>query len=370
MGDKTAIQWTEATWNPVVGCSIVSAGCTHCYAMGAAHRHQAQCAGLGRASKYDGTTTVVNGHPVWTGTVRLDEAALLLPLRWKRPRRIFVNSMSDLFHESLPDKAIDRVFAVMALSPHHTFQVLTKRAARMRSYLTTEGVEARIAREAFRLDSEGGAWINADMQIAGMKLLPLSGVWLGVSVEDQKTAESRIPELLDTPAAIRFISAEPLLGPLDLTHVVARLRYGSMVKDALTGIDYNHHGEIRPSSEPIRKLDWVIVGGESGPRARPMHAAWPRHLRDQCATAGVPFFFKQWGEWLYENQAGVGQMPGARFFNCDGGAIDPKPPEGPATGKLWHWWEPYHFASIRIGKHAAGRLLDGVEHNAMPAEKI
>lgn len=273
MSDGTKIEWTEATWNPVTGCSVTSPGCTNCYAMklaGTRLRNHASRAGLTRETK---------AGPVWTGEVRFNEEWLDQPLRWKRPRMIFVCAHGDLFHESVSDEWIDRVFAVMALCPQHTFQVLTKRSSRMREYF-----EAR---------REGDPWAEAADYLANLRGLedhpavlepsdmPLPNVWLGVSVEDQARADERVPDLLATPAAVRWLSCEPLLGPVDLSRVFASSdEDGVYLNDA-----------------PILGLDWIVAGGESGPGARPMHPDWARSLRDQCATAGVPFFFKQWGNY-------------------------------------------------------------------------
>lgn len=237
------IQWTDATWNPTRGCSVVSPGCVNCYAMKQAHRFS------GKGKPYEGLTKQTKAGPQWTGRVVLDEETLRKPLTWKTPKRVFVNSMSDLFHESLPDEFIDAVFAVMARCPQHQFQVLTKRADRLRAY------GARFAHD-WRLCGPGGE------HIVGMA--PLSNVWLGVSVETQPYADERIPLLLQTPAAVRFISAEPLLG--------------------LITLDGRHSG-----------LNWVIVGGESGPGARPCEIAWIRSIVRQCQAAGVPCFVKQVG---------------------------------------------------------------------------
>ncbi|MBB3040177.1 DUF5131 family protein [Hoyosella altamirensis] len=246
MSDRTGIEWTDATWNPVTGCAKVSHGCDHCYAETIAHR-------------FTGTKAYPNGFQVTLRPDRLEK-----PLLWRKPRRIFVNSMSDLFHDDIPDEFIAKVFAVMAAAPQHTFQVLTKRHARMRSLLNDHSFKVAINLEHHALD------VVDDPEQAW----PLPNVWLGVSTEDQKWADIRIPALLDTPAALRFISAEPLLGPLDL---------------ASTGL-------LAPD-EFDRRLDWVVVGGESGAKARPMHPDWARSLRDQCNAAGVAFLFKQWGEW-------------------------------------------------------------------------
>lgn len=250
MSDHSRIEWTNATWNPTVGCTHVSPGCDNCYAARLASgrlAHTARYAGL-----------AVDGR--FTGEVRLVPEVLSKPLRWREPRRVFVNSMSDLFHDAIPDEYIAEVFAVMLLSPQHTFQVLTKRHARMRALLSSKAFRDAVWADAcayttlgFTADRFTDAW-------------PLPNVWVGVSVEDQKWADIRVPALLDTPAAVRFLSCEPLLGPIDLASYIGG-----------------------------RLISWVIVGGESGPRARPMHPDWARSLRDQCTAAGVPFFFKQAG---------------------------------------------------------------------------
>lgn len=227
MAGASSIEWTEATWNPVAGCLMVSPGCTNCYAMRMAGRLQA----IGHP-KYRGTTRRSGGRFVWTGKVTLDEAALSVPAGWRKPRRIFVNSMSDLFQDSVPVEFIGKVWHAMAHADWHTYQILTKRPDRMRSVLGS------------------GAF----------KVLP--HVWLGTSVENCDHAY-RIDELRATPAAVRFISFEPLLGSV---------------------------------GEPeLRDIDWAIVGGESGPRARPMDRAWVYEIKEACEQQGVAFFFKQWG---------------------------------------------------------------------------
>lgn len=311
MAEHSHIEWTDATWNPVTGCTMVSAGCTNCYAMGLAAtrlRHHPSRAGLTRETA---------GRAVWTGEVRLNEQWLDQPLRWRRPRRIFVCAHGDLFHEAVPDHWIDRVFAVMALAPQHTFQVLTKRPERMRTYLDDMRAHYFGERDGY-MDrwAEPAVALTKSPCAAGLVEdcgWPLPNVWLGTSVEDQQTADARIPELLATPAAVLFISAEPLLGPVILP--------GSF----LGHVDNGRFGDGR--------LDWLIVGGESGPGARPMHPDWARSLRDQCAVAGVPFFFKQWGAWAHTEAV-----------------------EGDAKT----------LTGYRVGKRAAGRLLDGRTHDAMP----
>ncbi|RWC23136.1 MAG: phage Gp37/Gp68 family protein [Mesorhizobium sp.] len=397
MADKSAIEWTDATWNPIVGCSIVSPGCTHCYAMGMAARIEAMTAALQAkgqtgAPHYAGTTHKVNGNTIWTGKLAMaPEHILTQPLRWARPRRIFVNSMGDLFHEDVPDAWIDQVFAVMALAPQHTFQVLTKRAKRMREYMTERWQPA----PAHRLEWSGGDAIDIPAETKGedredqvraacepfleklglvdtdnddlwtedgnAKAMswtwPLPNVWIGVSAERQQEADQRIPDLLATPAAVRFVSAEPLLGPIDFTAIN---RFPNAPKEfihSLLGRVWTDQAGLpnpdprwtfpgQPFCDDDRGLDWIIVGGESGPDARAMHPAWARSIRDQCAAADVPFFFKQWGEHRPLTQAEHNQACGAVLIGND----------------------PYDRDAyvLRVGKKAAGRLLDGIEHNGMP----
>ncbi len=346
MTGKSAIEWTEQTWNPVAGCSLVSPGCTNCYAMVQAARL------LDRpGSHYEGTTKRVNGKPVWTGKIGIaPDSVLLAPLRRRKPTMYFVNSMADLFHEGVPDAVIDRVFAVMALLPQHTFQVLTKRAKRMREYvrgLAPANIMGWIANYEGRQHSTE----------ADLPEWPLPNVWLGVSAEDQARADERIPDLLATPAAVRFVSAEPLLGPVDFTEVAQPrpdLR-GSVIYDALRGTG-GFNG-------PPGRLDWIIVGGESGDGARPMHPDWARSIRDQCQAAGTAFFFKQWGEWAVTYDR---DRDDPDWRRC--GDINREDPKG-----RWLNLEGGHgFHGDRVvratplGKARAGRLLDGVEHNAMP----
>jgi protein gp37 len=288
-------------------------------------------AGLERrfgSEKYRGLTKRVNGNDVWTGEVRLDEGALFQPLKWKRGRRIFVNSMSDLFLENLSNANIDRVFAVMALCPQHTFQVLTKRAERMRAYFSAPDLFARLATAVRALadwndprqKSEAFLFCGC-LEFGHGDRWPLPNVWLGVSAERQEEADERIPHLMNTPASVRFISAEPLLGPLTVSY----LEWAG--------------------------LDWVICGGESGAHARPMHPEWARTLRDQCAKLGIPFFFKQWGEYANET------VPSTEVDMRD---LAPNQAVAFGDGKT------NHVRYTRIGKKAAGRSLDGREHSEFP----
>lgn len=474
MGRQSNIEWTEHTWNPIRGCTRVSAGCEHCYAERIAARFS------GPGMPYEGLAEMTPPGPRWTGEVRLVEEKLAEPLSWREPAMVFVDSMSDLFHEGLTDEQIAVVFGVMAACPQHTFQVLTKRPERMQSLLSDAGFPARVdlmkhvavagrieevfAAERFEaIEGWPGYWVTTKGRVfsdhkgerremtpmsggqgharvmlyrgeeTGRPLIhhlvlgafdrprvgdeqcchidgnptnnalwnlrwgtqssnwddskrhgtrrrysklteaqveelraasaagvsgaelgrrygisdtqarniatgrqwappheptwPLPGVWLGVSVEDQATADERIPVLLDTPAAVRFVSCEPLLGPINL-----RLAFGPHV-----GLPHGKaHRPCCPGS-----LDWVIAGGESGPGARPMDPAWPRALRDECQAAGVPFFFKSWGAWAPLSEP------------IDDGRDHP-------TAKL------DGATMCRYGKKAAGRELDGRTWDEIP----
>ncbi len=272
----TAIEWTDRTWNPVRGCTRVSDGCRHCYAERVAYRFS------GAGLPYEGLARKVNGRPAWTGVLRHPtEDELLQPLSWRKPARVFVNSMSDLFHEALPDEVIDRVFAVMALAPRHTFQILTKRPFRMAQYVTPmrrQRIEE--AGERIQPSRPPAHWHYVSDWSARLSTWPLPNVWLGVSCENQEAADARIPLLLQTPAAVRFVSAEPLLGPVDFSSWV-------WMKTFLAA---DGSGRI-----PTDELSWVIVGGESGPGARPCDVAWVRGIVKQCQAAAVPVFVKQLG---------------------------------------------------------------------------
>lgn len=336
MSANSGIEWTDATWNPIVGCSVVSPGCTNCYAMKMAARIEA----CGTAPHYAGMTKKVNGNAVWTGKVAMaPEHILTQPLRWKKGRKIFVNSMGDLFHEAVPDEWIDRVFAVMALAPQHTFQVLTKRANRMREYCTSDATVGRTLTLTNLILQDGGRCETKHVA-DGLRGFQLPNVWLGVSAEDQERADERIPDLLATPAAVRFVSCEPLLGPVDLRRLYGGIMMDGAADVAVDSLAGRHaaawHGRktvISHRSTKCAALDWVICGGEIGPGARPMHPDWARSVRDQCAAAGTPFFFKQWGAWV---------------------PVDVMPPD---EGRQ---------VMARLGKKAAGALLDGREHREVP----
>jgi len=357
MAGTSAIEWTEQTWNPVVGCSILTPGCINCYAMPEAARQIRCAAGLGRETHYEGTVETVKGKAVWTGKLALaPDSILLQPLRRKKPTTYFVNSMGDLFHEDCPDEWIDKVFAVMALSPQHTFQVLTKRAKRMRDYFAGNAMARLVKRTSGGHEnvslSTAHAY-NSTTKVGGHFTWPLPNVWLGVSTERQQEADERIPELLQTPAAVRFISAEPLLDEIRLGSIW--LPESKAWLKALTGRIENCGG----SSNLGARINWVIAGGESGPNARPMHPDWARSLREQCAAAGVPFFFKQWGEWAPSTPEAAAGNPRSGW-QCIAGH--------PYVAKVAELYPEAGAAFVEhMGKKRAGRLLDGNLHDAMPA---
>lgn len=293
MGTSSSIEWTDRTWNPLVGCSRVSEGCRHCYAERFVHR--------GLAPQHRGLTIAGDGGkgPRWTGDVRLVEERLGEPLRWKKPARVFVNSLSDLFHESVAFETIAAILGVMAACPHLTFQVLTKRperaceffawigesAAEMHACIGAppQGVDERSGFCAMFVDDQPIGATREQWRAAASAPWPLPNLWLGVSVEDQRTADERIPVLLELPAALRFVSYEPALGPVDFgQYVSGRERV---------------HGVASPSVgyRIVDRLDWIIVGGESGPGARPFDVAWARSTIEQCRAAGTKCFVKQLG---------------------------------------------------------------------------
>lgn len=310
----TNIEWTDKTWNPVVGCTKVSQGCKNCYAK-TLHdkRHKAYLEHRG--------IFPANGKPIPAQyaepfeTVQLKRGRLRDPLHWRRPARVFVNSVSDLFHPDVPDEFIDEVFAVMAIAKQHTFQVLTKRPERMAAYLNYR----------WRVDHICAQWYGFSEQPAEPQAWPLPNVWQGTSVENQEAADKRIPHLLETPAAVRFLSCEPLLGPVNLGPYL-----------------WEEAGPAWAGKNPSPGIHWVIVGGESGHGARAMHLDWARSLRDQCSSAGIPFFYKQTGEWVPHAQAGTLNLAHREIIYRNGETL------------------------VRVGKKHAGRLLDGREHNEFP----
>lgn len=401
----TKIEWAGESWNPIPArtadgkrgwhCEHTSPGCENCYAETQNIKRRFD---LGTGLPYK------PGHRKDVETF-LDEAALLKPLGWKKPRKVFVCSMTDLFGDFVSDDMIDRVFAVMALCPQHTFQVLTKRSARMREWFSPDQYRRNARAELVRAEMQK----LRPERIGGLPQWPLPNVWLGVSVEDQQRADERIPDLLATPAAIRWISAEPLLGPVE----IAQWLHDS---DCWLTTGASEERACTCCAPRENHIDWVVAGGESGKDARPMHPDWARSLRDQCAAANVPFFFKQWGEHIPgeifhpESERGAGTV-----FWCNGedeyngGHIDLEPiisqhfPEGcpvhaseeaQIAAKGWidgnaaqacakdcareacqqaeRWCKgddkPWLTIARRVGKKRAGRLLDGVLHDAMPGQ--
>ena len=346
MGDKTKIEWADATWNPVTGCTKVSPGCDHCYIDRSPPfrierrrfvKECSHCSGDGfepmtgkwresHACSVCGGDGEVASSKVGASTgVRLHQDRTEIPLRWRKPRRVFVCSLADLFHDEVPDDYIARVFAVMGLARAHTFQVLTKRPARMRALLSSSWFQELVTVSMTRHPGH----------VTGERLpvLPFPNVWVGTTVENQEWADRRIPILLDTPAAVRFLSVEPMLGPVDL---------GAWVT-------------------PRTPVDWVICGGESGPGARPMHPDWACGLRDQCVNAGVPFLFKQRGEWSWSEPGSSWRMPDARSDKA--GVMHPG---GMVAMTRSNPFDPFKVGHPnwgtridRVGRRAAGRELDG-----------
>lgn len=334
MAKYSRIEWTDATWSPVTGCAPISEGCQNCYAKRMANRLRGRC-----------------GYPADDPfRVTLHPERLGEPLRWKEPRRVFVCSMGDLFHEDVPDEFIDYVFAVMGRSQQHTFILLTKRPERMREYLQA-GRYQQILNIAYRLKYRPEGLGKGIDNPKDMRWRP--NVWLGVTTENQQRADERIPVLLQIPAAVRFVSIEPMLGPIDLTKLIIPITGPGSSQpcapetwrqiNALTGDDYQYDWKCHGVGHQGPQLNWVICGGETGPGARPMHPDWVRSLRDQCQAAGVPFFFKQWGEYCFPSQ-----MPEETYQALqDRYNLDVEIP-----------W--------KVGKKAAGRILDGETWDEMP----
>lgn len=356
MANKTGIEWSDYTWNPIRGCSRVTDGCRNCYAEDQAARIQAQDRARGvpdGEGAYDGL--VAKGGQ-WNGQIKVVPELLDQPIRWTKPRKIFVNSMSDLFHENVTEDVIQRIFAVMAASPQHQFQVLTKRAERMRDILQNK--DARwIAEGQIALTQEGVLKPGAFHVV-----WPLPNVWLGVSVEDQATANERIPHLLETPAAVRWLSMEPLLGPVTLGPVCDFSACGDF-------------GDSRCDNAECsaRTIDWVVVGGESGPDARPMHPQWASELRDECLKAGVPFLFKQWGEWAPRSQC-IHTLTNGQ----SAGDMDPQCKRWPCIRLTYAGGNGRDLNQFcddgddiymqKVGRELSGRELYGELHDGYPAE--
>lgn len=362
---STTIEWTKRpgtkgeTWNPTTGCNKLSAGCKNCYAE-VMHGRQM----FMNPRKYT--------QPFSAGVVSHADT-LTIPLKWKKPRTVFVNSMSDLFHADVPFAYIDQVFAVMALTPQHTYQILTKRPERMAEYLNTPGrrelIEAAIldVMDANGLATNYVPWVAEQMDA-------LPNVWLGTSVENQEAADKRIPYLLQCPAAVRFLSCEPLLGAVDLSPYLNMSPFG----DALRG------GYVLKGTGSA--IDWVIAGGESGHNARPMLPDWPRLLRDQCKASGVSYFFKQWGAWhtaFKDMTTDAASFYQFRTFQqwvnkagswMQGGICLDKHGKQLKNGKDFMEARDNDAFPVtimhKVGKHASGNVLDGVVHQEWPKVEV
>jgi len=383
----TNIEWTDETWNPLAGCSPISPGCTNCYAATMARRLDGMAQSDLRRGKdpggkrnYMGTAERRGKVDVFNGVINFDEVALLKPTKWKKPRLIFVNSMSDFFHDAVTVEMIAAMLGIMYEAQWHTFQVLTKRAERMQSVLNWPGLLDAVAcvtwkRLAARAPDKAEILTVRDIRADLDMNWPLPNVWWGVSVEDQKRADQRIAPLLLTPAAVRFLSYEPALGPLDLCRV---LWPGKARVDVLRGGFWEDRevftkGYVNSSDFPAT-IDWVVAGGESGDRARPAHPDWFRKVRDDCSASGVAFLFKQWGEFSYHDCVAHGEKevvfePGLpmdlrHMLIWDGQSFE-KPRAGETVQSAFRAGN--HLA-IRVGKKEAGRLLDGVEHNEFPIQ--
>ncbi len=326
MTTGTRIEWTEETINPLIGCSKISPGCDHCYAERQAKRL--------KAMKVRGYADVVN-EDGWTGRTAFVESELEKLVRWRKPRNVFVGSMTDIFHESVPDAVIDDIFAVMAIAGNNNYQILTKRPKNALRHMKRHAemwentlFSSNMLRLSRRFNDP--KWHEKET-----REWPLKNVWFGVTAENQEQADKRIPYLLSIPAEVRFISIEPMLGPIDISWVWRNTKH----QDTVT--------------------DWVIVGGESGPGARPMHPEWVRSIRDQCKAGRVPFFFKQWGEYVpqVQNPEALTERTAdkALYVDLDG---ETRTASRGARGKA---------ATVqKVGKKAAGRKLDGKIHDAMP----
>lgn len=336
----TSIEWTQRpgtkgeTWNPTTGCNKVSAGCKNCYAEKMHKRLQA----MGQ-QKY-----AVD----FTAGVQCHEDALTIPLKWKTPRTVFVNSMSDLFHKDVPFEFIDKVFAVMKECKEHTFQILTKRPKRMLEWFQRTNFYSKLDNATMYMMQhyDGFHSTVCYQQNYGVEGFPLPNVWLGTSVENQEAADERIPYLLQVPAAVRFLSCEPLLGE----------------------IHFSKTWQLLPNNQ-INKIDWVITGGESGHNARPVHPEWIRSLRNQCQAANVPFFFKQWGEWQDGSEPNTLIKHIAMLNNGDYAELHNAYKGQSIKGTIyqtdeWNLLKPKIMA--KVGKHKAGNVLDGKQHLAFP----
>lgn len=355
MSIGSKIEWTEATWSPTTGCDRVSPGCDNCYAMTLAKRLK----GMGQ-SKYQRDGDPRTSGPGFGLTLHPD--VLDIPLRRKKPTTWFVDSMSDLFHPEVPEEFIREVFVTMCLAQQHTFQILTKRPQRMRDYLCD------------LWDAKPAPDLPSDVRLPREIWKPWPNVWLGTSIESDRYT-FRADHLRATPAAIRFLSLEPLLGPLpslDLTEICPTCNGERLlpVPGGATSCETCFRGPlgVGESQGTVPRFDWVIVGGESGPGARPMHPDWVRDIRDRCIEAGVAFFFKQWGAWVPGQESFVRLRSGVHtkgehlpnlFLDREG--------DERHTNELTRFVIPEGWERLtRVGKKAAGRTLDGRTWDEMP----
>ncbi len=331
---STKIEWCTETWNPIIGCRKLSPGCDNCFALRMAKR----LASIG----IEGYENVVFGN-YWSGKQYFNDVTILKPLSWRKPRMIFITSMGDIFHLS-NNQWIDKVMAIVALSPMHTFLVLTKRSRCLHAYFDRPK-DLLIQKWEDAIYEMGLCDKNDDPDAPACYLhnrlqdeWPMKNLWLGVTAENQDRADERVPFLLATPAARRFVSVEPMLGSVDLVNVYEPPRPAATPPA----------GGENTNLKQLGFIDWVICGGESGPGARPMHPDWVRFLQSECHCAGVPFFFKQWGEWLPSYNIGE-RLEEFKFKNL--------PRE--------HVFED-GIHTYRVGKKAAGAHLDGKEYKEYP----
>jgi len=318
------------TWNPIVGCSKVSPGCDNCYAERMANR----LTGI-QATKDNYSPVISNGK--WNGNTSACLNQWNWPLVWKAPRMVFVCSMGDLFHESVSFETIEQIYDMMLANDQHIFIVLTKRPERMYEFWD------------WLLRKTGGVGIQ------DVCLKSKNNIWQGVTAENQEQANKRIPILLSIPAAKRFVSIEPMLGPVDLT-AIRPFICETITQNALSGFATNQTKSFR---DGLPVLDWVICGGESGPKARPMHPYWVSSIRYQCKAASVPFFFKQWGEWRPAIDSDSAKSNRWSWI-CKNGKVEP------GLGRTWEFEKLHHSLMINVGRKAAGDLIDGERHQNWP----
>jgi protein gp37 len=369
--NKTKIEWTESTWPVVTGCSKCSEGCRLCYGARLAAtrlKHLPQYAGLAQKE---------GDNFNWTGKVKMNIDVLGEPLRWAKPRKAFVAHTGDLFHEKVSDAFLDKVFGTIIMTcEKHIFQILTKRVERARDYLLNADRSKWIYNALNRVCFNDPDWVEAQL-VEALDKNPMPRIWMGTSCENQEQADKRIPILLQIPAAVRFVSVEPMLSTVDLSKWLGYRcpecgEYGGLKvphsdwkelgRWRFDGYNWQHHHGYPVGHIPCEHgIDWVICGGESGTNARPMHPDWVRSLRDQCKASGTPFLFKQWGEWAPRpDHLDWNESPWSyvRYgeWHATGGFVESCMCDD-GSGTVY-----------RVGKKAAGRLLDGVMHDEYPME--